>query len=134
AVNVVFVSDTHDPGLDPFRKDGSEHPKWGRGAAELEASRPHFEELRALVDRDNLVASLRLHAIAPEEECVERWMDIDGTYFDEVLASGGSMLDICGAEPEDYAEFLRKIARSPIERPVLPLGRAIVGVEGVHGS
>lgn len=132
AVNVIFVSDTHDPGLDPFRKNGTEHPKWAKGAAELEATRPTYEALRQLVERDNVVASLRLHAIAPEEECVERWMDIDGTYFDEVAASHGEMLDICGAGPDDYADFLRRIARSPVDRPVLPFGRPVSDVESVR--
>jgi hypothetical protein len=130
AVNVIFVSDTHDPGFDPFKKNGDPDPRWAR-IAPLEKSRPTFAQLRDLLSRDNVVSSFRLHAIAPEEECVERWMDIDGTYFDEVAASGGKMIDICGAEASDYADFLRSIADAPVDAPIFPLATPATTVRSV---
>jgi hypothetical protein len=125
AANVIFVSDTQDPGLAP----GSP------GLDELVAARPDFARLSDLVDVANTVSSFRVHAIAPETECSERWSHIGAVYQAAAKASGGRTLDVCTAD--DYGAFIRAIAKdgAVVQRPVVALGRpladdAVVEVDG----
>ncbi len=92
AVNVVFISDTHDPGFSE-----------GRGFEALDRMRPDYDELVELVDRANVVSSFRVHAIAPMEGCVgvEDFSAVGTTYYDVALASGGRIIDVCKAN--DYS-------------------------------
>lgn len=113
AVNVVFVSDTHDPGLPPGARD----TEVGQDLLELQ---PTFDDLR---DRLNVpVASLRVHAIAPRARCGEAW-DVPA-YHDVAEASGGVVADVCTLD--DYSALVRKIAHSGarVQEPVVRLGRS----------
>jgi len=123
AVNVVFVSDTHDPGLSRVRT---------RSEIELETWRPGYPELKALAERDNVMASFRLHAIAPATECVERWEHLGASYYQAADDSGGVTLDICTAR--DYTAVIRAIAEigSIPQDPLFPLGRPAEDVLSVQ--
>ncbi len=124
AANVIFVSDTQDPGL------GVDDPS----LASLVAARPDFVALSELVDRANTVSSFRVHAIAPELQCGEGWAHLGDVYQQAARASGGETLDMCTAS--DYRGFIEAIARegAVVQRPVLALGRpladAIVEIDG----
>jgi hypothetical protein len=125
-VNVIFLSDTHDPGVPSHRSNG----KLARldrliGGQQLAASRPDFAALKAQVEATQPVASFRVHAIAPETECAEPWSEFGPSYFDAVDAAGGQRLDVCTAT--DYAPFLRSTIEggSVAQRPVLALGRPL---------
>jgi len=123
AVNVVFVSDTHDPGLSVVRT---------RAEIELEAWRPGYAELRALAERDNVMASFRLHAIAPATECVERWEHLGASYYEAANDSGGVTLDICTTR--DYTAVIGAIAElgAQPQEPLFPLGRPAEDVLSVR--
>lgn len=117
AVNVVFVSDTHDPGLP------ASHPRF----ADLVSLRPTGEELALLAVDTHELASFRLHAIAPARKCSpESWTAIGPVYFDAAAATGGRTLDVCDARPEDYVELIRAVATDGAipTRPVVALGEA----------
>ena len=124
AANVIFVSDTQDPGLGPAAPD----------LPALVAARPDAEALAARVDEDNTVASFRLHAIAPDAPCGEPWGHLGPVYQDAAKASGGRSLDVCTAD--DYRGLIAAIARegAVVQRPVVALGRApedaVVEVDG----
>ncbi|MDP2306329.1 MAG: hypothetical protein Q8P18_09910 [Pseudomonadota bacterium] len=123
SVNVVYISDTHDPGLSPERI--AELGPDGQG---LVAARPDFATLRALVSEP--VAAFRVHAIAPATHCSdERWAE--PTYFDVVAEGGGVAADICVTR--DYAPVIGAIAQagSVRQEPVLRLGYPAARVEGV---
>lgn len=96
AANIVFVSDTHDPGL----------PE-GAARDSLVRVRPTHGDLEALIGKANVVSSLRMHAIAPQTVCVdvEDWSGLGTVYYDVALASGGHLIDVCTAT--DYAKLLR---------------------------
>ena len=100
AANIVFISDTHDPGLEE-----------GMARDALIKFRPDYSELKALVGHANVVSSLRVHAIAPKTECVEteRWKDIGPSYFDVAEASGGMIFDVCTTT--DYSAVLRDVTK-----------------------
>ncbi|MES2642860.1 MAG: hypothetical protein V4850_25475 [Myxococcota bacterium] len=124
AVNVVVISDTHDPGLAPARLAA-----FGADGQDLVDARPDFAALVALVDEP--VAAFRVHAIAPTTGCTEPWGY--PTYFDVVADAGGVAADICTTA--DYAPVIAAIARAGSVRqaPVLRLGYPAAQVEGVAG-
>lgn len=113
SVNIVIVSDTHDPGLPA-----------GAGRDALTAQRPDYDELVQLVTRANAVASLKVHAIAPSEACspLEDWAGIGTSYYDVALASGGRIVDVCTTE--DYTPIFRELGVTAMTRThaVLDLG------------
>jgi len=123
AVHVIFVSDTHSPGLSggPGRllKTG------------LEVDPITYDALHQLVDADNMVSSFKVHAIAPATECVEEWAHLGPRYFDVADASGGSTLDICTAE--DYSDFIRSVVEGSgrVDTPIFALGRPTSAVHQV---
>lgn len=126
AVNVIFVSDTHDPGLPPDR-DAYEA---------LVALRPTFADLEALALAQTELASFRVHAVAPRDKCSgEPWTG-DLAYFDAADASGGATLDVCTATPDDYVAMVRRMVTEGAvpARAVVPLGQrgtvASVTVDG----
>jgi hypothetical protein len=89
-VNVVFVSDTHDPGVSPEGKRADE-------ILALTALRPTGSELAAQVAAHEDVASFQIHAIAPLEGCrtSERWESIGPKYAEAAAETGGRALDLC---------------------------------------
>jgi len=105
AVNVVFISDTHDPGIN---------------SADLRDLKPTLDELLDLIEADDVVASFRLHAIAPDSDCSESWQE--PTYFQVAAESDGVTADVCTIT--DYASVIGEIARTGafIQRPVFALG------------
>jgi hypothetical protein len=115
AANVIFVSDTQDPGLNADDK----------GFDALVAARPDFQRLSDLVDVANTVSSFRIHAIAPESQCAEHWSHIGEVYQQAAKASGGRTLDVCSAT--DYRAFIEAIGKdgAVVQRPVLALGKAM---------
>ncbi|MCB9676146.1 MAG: hypothetical protein H6737_13580 [Alphaproteobacteria bacterium] len=119
AVNVVFVSDTHDPGVG------------ARVAGDLLDDRPTADELVELIQRDNIVSSIRFHAIAPELECVERWMHLGPAYFDVADYTGGAVIDMCTAE--DYRPILDAVLDDGARptKPVFALGADAESIESV---
>ncbi len=131
-VNVVFVSDTHDPGVPSHRANGKP-ARLDRliGSQQLVVDRPDFAELRALVESTQPIASFRVHAIAPESECAEPWAEFGPSYFDAVDAAGGQRIDVCTAL--DYAPFLRStISEGAVaQAPVFALGRPADAVQSV---
>lgn len=127
AVNVVFVTDTQDPGYLPA--EGSP----ARVAVDdLLARRPTFDELQGLVEATSAVSSFRLHAIAPEEPCSERWDGLDRVYQQVVEDAGGVFADVCTTV--DYAPLIRRIARTgaTMEAPVFGLSQVAAEVVSVR--
>jgi len=123
AVHVIFVSDTHSPGL---AGGANRVEKTG-----LEVDPITYRDLHTLVSADNLVGTFKVHAIAPATECVEEWAHLGPRYFNVADASGGSTLDICTAE--DYAPFIRELVEDSdvIEAAILSLGRPSAAVHQV---
>ena len=119
AVNVIFVSDTHDPGTDHA------------DAASLRAERPTANALRQLAESAEPLAAFRLHAIAPATQCVEAWPD-GPTYSDAAADSGGWTLDLCTAT--DYRPLIRQIAQDGAlpDQPAFRLGVPAQEVTGVR--
>lgn len=111
AVNVIFLSDTHDPGLAEGHGRDEE-------IAALAKARPDIDELRALVDEP--VAAFRIHAIAPASRCGESWDS--PSYYELAAAAEGVEADICTTE--DYVGVLDEIAKTGSRRQdnVLRLG------------
>jgi len=123
AANVIFLSDTHDPGLPPTQLDRARPEDEA-----LLALQPQLDELRAAIDVP--LASFRIHAIVPESRCAEPWEH--PSYTELALESGGQVGDICTLD--DYTQLLRRIARTGAhtEEPVLRLGteaRQVLRVE-----
>lgn len=117
AANVIFVSDTHDPGLSPAEP----------GYAEMVAARPSFEKLRTLALSRQPLASFRIHAVAPAELCAdEDWTASGPSYFEAARASGGQLIDVCSATPADYVAFVQRMA----EDGAVPQAAVIPLVEG----
>lgn len=131
-VNVIFISDTHDPGI-PSQRANGKPARLDRiiGSQQLVESRPDFAELRALVEGTQPVASFRVHAIAPESECAERWHEFGPSYFDAARDAGGQTLDVC--EARDYAPFLRATIRqgAVATAPVLAPGQRVRAITSV---
>ena len=99
AINLVFVSDTHDPGLPPEHED----------FAPMTAIRPTAESLVQLIEERHTVASVRFHAVAPTQGCTSERFE-SPVYHHAAEATGGGSLDICTAQPADYVELMRRIA------------------------
>jgi hypothetical protein len=116
-VNVVFVSDTHDPGTSK--------------APDL-LEMPTFDDLQALAERDQPLAGFRLSGIVPEAPCgsEHKWPAGD-TYHPPIEASGGWTLDACAAT--DYRPLIRQISLEGARptNPVLALdpGAPVTRVE-----
>jgi hypothetical protein len=105
-VNVIFVSDTHDPGAN---------------LPALATTIPSYADLMKATQADNKIASLTFHAIAPltSGQCSSETFS-STTYYTLVDASKGEKTDICSLS--DYAAFLsRMIARSKIAEPIFQL-------------
>ena len=113
-VNVIFVSDTHDPGINN---------------ATLRANIKSYDELRALAARDNVQGGLKFHAIAPFQKCVESFQE--ASYFDLTDASGGRKGDVC--TETDYAEVLSEVVETGARRgdPVFVLSRPVTKLVSV---
>lgn len=125
AVNVIFVSDTHDPGLDPL--EGS---RLGDKAADLYEHQPGFADLRDRILATQAASSVRIHAMAPRTPCSESFTV--PSYFEVTEAAGGESLDICA--DSDYAAFIRDVARKGAvpQAGVFPVGRPVDQITSVE--
>jgi hypothetical protein len=123
SVNVIFVSDTHDPGL-PLRHDSA-------ARAALLALTPDAETLRRTLMSTQPVSAVRFHAIAPYTPCGEPWSELGATYLRAAEASGGKTADMCTTT--DYTAVVREIAREGgrMQHAVFPLGRPAEEVQDV---
>ena len=103
-VNVIFVSDTHDP---------------GRNVQELIDSIKTYQQLTDLAKVANNMRSLKFHAIAPAEKCTGENL-YDRSYYTLVDASQGTKGDSCTLT--DYTEFMKTmVAASQKVEPVFAL-------------
>ncbi len=106
-VNVIFVSDTHDP---------------GRNVQELIDSIKTYQQLLDMTKVANQIQSLKFHAIAPAEQCTGEGL-YDRSYYTLVDASQGAKGDSCTLT--DYTEFMKTmIAASQNVEPIFALERA----------
>lgn len=87
-LNVIFVSDTHDPGLN---------------SNELKEALPNYNALYNASIVNNTLASLKFHALAPFTACTGEQLH-DQSYFNLVEASGGQKADSCNVA--NYQTFL----------------------------
>ena len=123
-VNVIFVSDTHDPGISKIAK---EHPEYLTDIVK-------YDPLLELAQKENQIASLKFHAIAPQEKCAETILA--PTYFDLVdnQPASGIKSDVCTLT--DYVGQIRAMASAgaksshlvALEQPVAELEN--VSLEG----
>jgi len=127
AANVVFISDTHDPGVHVDELA----PGQAYLVDELLENQPTYESLVQRLSHFHTLSSFRVHAVAPEMECGESLADLPPSYFTAAEASGGVTADLCSTF--DYAEVIAEIATLGSQRtaPVVALGRQAESVEGV---
>jgi hypothetical protein len=123
-VQVVFVSDTQDPGKD---------------SADLIAIRPNFQKLEKEFETRTSIAKLRIHGVVPGEGCTTN----EGTtsarslrgmpYQDAIRASGGVWLNFCdGSSPRtNYDPVAEQILAGSLPDPVFSLGKAAAQITGI---
>jgi hypothetical protein len=131
AVNVIFVSDTHDPGFLPTKGRRIDATR-AADFDELVGLQPTLQDLETMILRTTDAASIRFHAIAPRSDCSEKWSSaLAPAYFDLAEASGGATLDICTAT--DYTPVVKQIvdASAAVTRSVFVLGEPAKKVESV---
>jgi hypothetical protein len=123
-VNVIFVSDTHDPGV--------ANPERSASTAALAALTPDPLALEKTLVTTQGVAGVRFHAIAPATECGELWSPAGATYYRAADATGGIHADVCTVG--DYAPVIRRIVELGAipEAPVLALGQPAEAIEEVR--
>ena len=85
-VNVIFVSDTHDPGINNNT---------------LKNNIKSFTELLTLAQTDNAISGLKFHALAPESQCNSEQM-WGFSYNTLSMASGGYAVVQNQSEPHIY--------------------------------
>ena len=109
--NVIFVSDTHDPGF----SHGSFTP-----------SDADYSHLEMLTRSHNTISSLKFHAIAPLTKCTGESL-YNLRYFDLTDASGGYKTDIC--DTTDYTSFFAGMIENSEEmEPRFYIGKTIESV------
>ncbi|MFW7379971.1 MAG: hypothetical protein ACOH5I_14250 [Oligoflexus sp.] len=114
-VNVIFVSDTHDP---------------GRPEPVLVQATPDFATLNQLLRLDNVISRLKFHALAPDQICTTEEV-FDHTYYKLADASGGVKQDPCVSE--DYSGFISSMIDSSKElTPVFRLEPPAASILGIR--
>src|SRR5690606_6279338 len=96
-VNVIFVSDTHDPG------------RGGAPAQELIAKIPTYDALVEKVEKDNDLAGLKFHGLVPDKGCTSEAM-YNFTYHALIDPSGGKKQHPCGLD--DYSGFVKDMVEN----------------------
>lgn len=117
-LNVIFVSDTHDP---------------GKNNQNYITNRKNYAQLDALTKNYQKISSLKFHAMAPAKKCggEDTW---DFSYYTLADASKGVKGDVCTAV--SFVDFLEKmVAASTVQEPVFKLTKKAteilsVSVEG----
>ena len=111
-INIVFVSDTHDPGLHTMN-------------SEYVTTLLNYSELKSKLQLMQPIADLKFHAIAPEPTdmgCSTEQYN-GGSYFKLVMASGGEKGDVC--HEENYTDLMRKLVVSgTVAQPIFELSES----------
>lgn len=123
-VNVVFISDTQDP---------------GDNAPAVQAIRPTYAELKPLIESNSTVTGIKLHGITPSENCQTgegRPSAQAGRglpYQDAIKASGGMWLDYCEgpAIRTNYKPVAEQILAAATPEPVFLLPNAAASIARV---
>ncbi|MEY4063838.1 MAG: hypothetical protein RIR26_46 [Pseudomonadota bacterium] len=114
-VNIVFVSDTQDPGQ-------------GDTSSALFKMRPDYAQLKSAIEANSVVAGFKFHGVTPSLTCKTG----EGTpasqgrglpYQDVIKASGGVWLDFCdgGGIRSDYTPVATQIVSGALPLPVFVL-------------
>jgi len=131
-LNVIFVSDTHDPGAPgPFNPLGK--------SADLVQQRPTFEAMKKQVLDSQALSGFYLHAIAPNQpdtSCGDPFKSPELTYYDYAEAAGGQTANCSGSRTGadiDYSDFFRKMATTSkiANAPTFVLNIAFSKIESV---
>lgn len=96
-VNVIFISDTHDPGIRP-----------GANADAIIAQHLPYKDLKAKVEKDNKIAGLKFHTISPSSEAAATCGEGNyggGSYNILAAASQGKSMGCSGNV--DYQGFMK---------------------------
>lgn len=114
-VNVIFVSDTHDPGT---------------SIDYLKESVPSYSELIALANETHTLAGLKFHALAPDTQCTTEGLH-DLSYHRLSDQSGGKWQNPCYLN--DYEDFFAGMAEISgiAERAVFTLTRKPSSIDAV---
>jgi hypothetical protein len=121
SVNVVFISDTQDPG----KKD----------VPDVDILRPKFDKIKQDIIANSGVVGVKLHGVTPSESCTtqESSPSLRGSgtpYQDAIRASGGTWLDFCDITSstgfrKDYKSVVEKILANSLPDPVFVLPTAV---------
>lgn len=113
-LNVIFVSDTHDP---------------GKNVPELIAGRKNYAQLDALTKSYQKISSLKFHAMAPAVKCASEQL-YDFSYFEIADDSQGVKADVCTSTT--FVDFLEKmVAASTVQEPQFELTKKATEVISV---
>lgn len=114
-VNVVFISDTQDPGS-------------GGNDTQLFRTRPDHAQLKSAIEANGAVASIKFHGVTPSAMCStnEGRPSAQGRglpYQDIIAASGGVWLDFCEGSSirTDYKPVATQIVAGALPLPVFVL-------------
>ncbi len=94
-VNVVFISDTHDPGA---------------SSPTLEGTHPSTQALVALMEQNSKIASVRFHALVPIEQQCNSELLWGKKYLEYVSGTNGVSAHMC--DLEDYTSFFAAMVDS----------------------
>jgi hypothetical protein len=107
-VNVIFISDTHDP---------------GENKQDLIRSRPSYADIIKFNNNtvNKVIGGLKFHALAPINATCSSEGVHDKAYLTIATVSGGEQADSC-SNSTDYEEFFRKMRASSAKRePIFSL-------------
>jgi hypothetical protein len=119
-VNVVFVSDTQDPGCG------------GAKADTIKAKYKTFDEMKELTAANSPgMAGFTMHAIAPAKKCGISEGSVSGTrYYELADAKNGQKLDICNSN--DYSGVITDIINTTsTELPIYALNEKATSILSV---
>ncbi|MFZ9520813.1 MAG: hypothetical protein ACO3A4_10070 [Silvanigrellaceae bacterium] len=105
-VHFVFLSDTHDPGIDD---------------EELVKARPDFVNIEDAVRKNSPVVAVKLHGVVPKKACVSAEATHDFSYLPRIDASGGVAVDSCD-NSVNYSAVVTKIFNEGKKHPPFKLG------------
>lgn len=117
-VNVIFISDTHDP--------GANNPG-------LVNTRPQYADIVNFIKTtaNKGIGGLKFHALAPINSTCSIEAMHDKAYLKIATDSGGEQADACAAGT-DYVEFFRKMSASSVKKePIFSLEKPAAKVLSV---
>jgi hypothetical protein len=120
-VNVVFLSDTQDPGKE--------------NVPDVDILRHKYDKIKQKIIANSGVVGVKLHGITPSENCStnEGKPSLKGygtPYQDAIRASGGTWLDFCDITSrtgfrKDYKSVVEQIIANSLPDPVFVLPTAV---------